>query len=257
MVGDRGRWPRASCSRILYANLSSAMPRAGANYVFTSRILSPFLAWLESWSFVIGLVAGAAVLIPLGLLMFNLAGSVMEIAFPDSGLWDGAVGLVLNGRLAVHQRDRCHRARVPVRHPADPALLPRADGPGLPRADHHRPDDGRRPVPLAERLPAQRRRDHRPDAGEDHQGGRLSAGGRQIPGLHGDVLVHAVRARRLPVRRVHLRRDVGRRQAGHLHLDPGRAGDRRLLADHLRRCPRPQVRGRADDVMELHLLGGR
>lgn len=77
---------------VLYANLSSAMPRAGANYVFTSRILSPLLAWLESWSFVIGLVAGAAVLIPLGLLMFNLAGSVMSIAFPDSGLWDGAAG---------------------------------------------------------------------------------------------------------------------------------------------------------------------
>ena len=77
---------------ILYATMSSAMPRAGANYVFTSRILSPFLAWLESWSFVVGLVAGAAVLLPLGLLMFNLSGTVMNIAFPESSLWDGAAG---------------------------------------------------------------------------------------------------------------------------------------------------------------------
>jgi amino acid transporter len=77
---------------IIYASLNSAMPRAGANYVFTSRILSPFLAWVESWAFVIGLVAGAAVLIPLGLLMFNLTGTVMAIQFPDSSLWDGAAG---------------------------------------------------------------------------------------------------------------------------------------------------------------------
>jgi amino acid transporter len=77
---------------LLYANLNSAMPRAGANYIFTSRILSPFLAWVESWAFVIGLLAGAAVLIPLGLLMFNISGTVMAIQFTDSGLWDGAAG---------------------------------------------------------------------------------------------------------------------------------------------------------------------
>jgi basic amino acid/polyamine antiporter, APA family len=77
---------------VLYANLSSAMPRAGANYVFTSRILSPFLAWLESWAFVIAILAVAAVFLPLVLLMFNLSGTVMSISFPESGLWDGAPG---------------------------------------------------------------------------------------------------------------------------------------------------------------------
>ncbi len=77
---------------LIYAALNSAMPRAGANYIFTSRIISPFLAWIESWAFVIGLMAGAAVLIPLGLLMINISGTVMSIQFPDSGLWDGAAG---------------------------------------------------------------------------------------------------------------------------------------------------------------------
>jgi basic amino acid/polyamine antiporter, APA family len=77
---------------ILMAILTSAMPRAGANYVFTSRILSPLLAWLESWCLLIAVIAVIAILLPLALLMLNYMGAAMEIAFPDSGFWDGAAG---------------------------------------------------------------------------------------------------------------------------------------------------------------------
>jgi amino acid transporter len=77
---------------IIYAILTSAMPRAGANYVFTSRILAPLPAWLESWCLLLAVVAVVATLLPLALLMLNLAGGVMAIAFPTSGLWDGAAG---------------------------------------------------------------------------------------------------------------------------------------------------------------------
>ena len=77
---------------ILMAILTSAMPRAGANYVFTSRILSPFLAWLESWCLLIAVIAVIAILLPLALLMLNYTGAAMEIAFPNSSLWDGAAG---------------------------------------------------------------------------------------------------------------------------------------------------------------------
>ena len=75
---------------IVYANLASAMPRAGANYIFTSRIIGPFVAWLESWTLVVAMIVAMAFLIPAMLLMLNVTGGVMAIAYPDSSLWDGA-----------------------------------------------------------------------------------------------------------------------------------------------------------------------
>lgn len=77
---------------IVYANLASAMPRAGANYIFTSRIFGPLPAWLESWTLVIAMIVAQAFLIPAMLLMLNVTGGVMAIAFPGSSLWDGAAG---------------------------------------------------------------------------------------------------------------------------------------------------------------------
>jgi amino acid transporter len=77
---------------ILMAVLTSAMPRAGANYVFTSRILSPFLGWLESFCLVIAVIAVIAILLPLALLMLNYMGTAMEIAYPNSSFFNGAAG---------------------------------------------------------------------------------------------------------------------------------------------------------------------
>jgi len=77
---------------ILMAILTSAMPRAGANYVFTSRIISPFLGWVESFCLVIAVISVIAILLPLALLMLNYMGAAMEIAYPDSSFFSGAAG---------------------------------------------------------------------------------------------------------------------------------------------------------------------
>ena len=38
---------------LIFSSLTSVMPRSGGDYVFSSRILHPFLGWLESWTLVI------------------------------------------------------------------------------------------------------------------------------------------------------------------------------------------------------------
>lgn len=35
---------------LIFVSLLSSMPRTGGDYVFTSRIISPFLGWLETWT---------------------------------------------------------------------------------------------------------------------------------------------------------------------------------------------------------------
>src|SRR5260370_12339417 len=37
---------------MIFAALTTAMPRTGGDYVFPSRIISPFLGWIESWPLV-------------------------------------------------------------------------------------------------------------------------------------------------------------------------------------------------------------
>ena len=37
---------------MIIASLTTAMPRSGGDYVFTSRIISPFWGWIESWTLV-------------------------------------------------------------------------------------------------------------------------------------------------------------------------------------------------------------
>ena len=47
----------ASILALIFASLTSVMPRSGGDYVFTSRIVHPFLGWLESWTLVFASVA--------------------------------------------------------------------------------------------------------------------------------------------------------------------------------------------------------
>src|SRR5215471_1715349 len=49
----------------IFASLTSVMPRSGGDYVFSSRILHPFLGWLESWTLVIASVLIIAFEVPL------------------------------------------------------------------------------------------------------------------------------------------------------------------------------------------------
>src|ERR1043165_1157973 len=45
---------------VIFASLTSVMPRSGGDYVFTSRIvprIGPFLGWLESWGLVFASIA--------------------------------------------------------------------------------------------------------------------------------------------------------------------------------------------------------
>ena len=131
------------------AILTSAMPRAGANYVFTSRILSPFLAWLESWCLLIAVIAVIAILLPLALLMLNYTGAAMEIAFPDSGFWDGAAGWFADST------SQFVGGTVMVVLACLFAILPSqlfyrlADRPGLRGPDHRRAGVHRDAVPVA------------------------------------------------------------------------------------------------------------
>lgn len=77
---------------LIYISLTTVMPRTGGDYVFTSRIISPFLGWLESWTLAWGSLALIAVVLPVTVLQISFAGVVMHAAFPDSSMWDGASG---------------------------------------------------------------------------------------------------------------------------------------------------------------------
>ena len=50
---------------LIFSSLTSVMPRSGGDYVFSSRILHPFLGWLESWTLVIASVLIIAFEVPL------------------------------------------------------------------------------------------------------------------------------------------------------------------------------------------------
>ena len=52
---------------LIFASLTSVMPRSGGDYVFTSRIvprIGPFLGWLESWTLAFASVAIIAFEVP-------------------------------------------------------------------------------------------------------------------------------------------------------------------------------------------------
>src|SRR5437763_4087141 len=63
----------------IFASLTSVMPRSGGDYVFTSRILHPFLGWMESWTLVIASVLIIAFEVPLVLRNLQITARIIGI----------------------------------------------------------------------------------------------------------------------------------------------------------------------------------
>jgi amino acid transporter len=76
---------------LIFASLTTAMPRSGGDYVFTSRIISPFWGWIESWT----LVGSALTIIGFEIIVavhnVQLTGILLGVAFPGS-YFSGATG---------------------------------------------------------------------------------------------------------------------------------------------------------------------
>ncbi len=64
---------------LIFSSLTSVMPRSGGDYVFSSRILHPFLGWLESWTLVIASVLIIAFEVPLVLRNLQIAARIIGI----------------------------------------------------------------------------------------------------------------------------------------------------------------------------------
>src|SRR3989440_244627 len=64
---------------LIFASLTSVMPRSGGDYVFTSRILHPFLGWMESWTLVIASVLIIAFEVPLVLRNLQITARIIGI----------------------------------------------------------------------------------------------------------------------------------------------------------------------------------
>ena len=64
---------------LIFASLTSVMPRSGGDYVFSSRILHPFLGWLESWTLVIASVLIIAFEVPLVLRNLQITARIIGI----------------------------------------------------------------------------------------------------------------------------------------------------------------------------------
>ncbi|MGZ4178052.1 MAG: amino acid permease, partial [Solirubrobacteraceae bacterium] len=74
---------------LIFASLTSVMPRSGGDYVFTSRILHPALGWLESWTLVIASVLIIAFEVPLVLRNLQITARIIGIG---AGGFSGANG---------------------------------------------------------------------------------------------------------------------------------------------------------------------
>jgi APA family basic amino acid/polyamine antiporter len=64
---------------LIYSSFTSVMPRSGGDYVFTSRILHPFLGWMESWTLVIASVLIIAFEVPLVLRNLQITARIIGI----------------------------------------------------------------------------------------------------------------------------------------------------------------------------------
>jgi APA family basic amino acid/polyamine antiporter len=74
---------------LIFASLTSVMPRSGGDYVFSSRILHPFLGWMESWTLVIASVLIIAFEVPLVLRNLQITARIIGIG-PGGHFFDNA-----------------------------------------------------------------------------------------------------------------------------------------------------------------------
>jgi APA family basic amino acid/polyamine antiporter len=75
---------------LIFASLTSVMPRSGGDYVFTSRILHPALGWMESWTLVIASVLIIAFEVPLVLRNLQITARIIGIGaggFSGANTW--------------------------------------------------------------------------------------------------------------------------------------------------------------------------
>src|SRR5205823_1938749 len=64
---------------MIFASLTSVMPRSGGDYVFTSRIVHPFVGWMESWTLVIASILIIAFDVPLVLRNLQITARIIGI----------------------------------------------------------------------------------------------------------------------------------------------------------------------------------
>src|SRR2546423_5496125 len=77
---------------LIFSSLTSVMPRSGGDYVFTTRILHPFLGWMESWTLVIASVLIIAFDVPLVLRNLQITARIIGVGaggsfFRDANTW--------------------------------------------------------------------------------------------------------------------------------------------------------------------------
>ncbi len=98
---------------LIFASLSSVMPRSGGDYVFTSRLIpgvGPFLGWVESFTLVFAAIAIIAFEVPIVLRNLQITGRIVGIGtgirffeeangwFAEGGVitgWPGFIGALL------------------------------------------------------------------------------------------------------------------------------------------------------------------
>jgi len=77
---------------MIFASLTSVMPRSGGDYVFTSRIVHPFVGWMESWTLVIASILIIAFEVPLVLRNLQITARIIGIGagghfFKNANTW--------------------------------------------------------------------------------------------------------------------------------------------------------------------------
>ena len=69
---------------MIFSSLTTAMPRSGGDYVFTSRIISPFWGWIESWTLVMSALTIIGFEIIVAIRNIQLTAILLGVAFPTS-----------------------------------------------------------------------------------------------------------------------------------------------------------------------------